>query len=679
MNTLARISRALGRWQSVVSTRQLVANARNWPTARLAFTAYCYCLLLTAFAQPGGYSSQDKGAIKRYESGSECMRLQKWECAESEFTKAAEADPAFVEPRIMLAEIAERSGKDDVAMTRYREAIALNPRFFPVAQLHLADLEFKAGQYAAAEKNYAEYMKQEEEPQRKARAKLGLRNCEFAAKAINQPVPFEPRNLGPNVNSVDPEYYPCITADDGTLMYTRRVKAPEIPIYGMQEDFYVSRRDLEGNWKASIPLPVVNTRAFNEGAGTLSPDGRFLIFTKCALEDGSYGGALSGEGSCDLFISRRIGDRWGVPQNLGTPVNSSHWETQPSMASDGRTIYYIRGSVARDGIKSMDIWTTTMGDDGSWSRPIKLGENINTPYQEESVQIHPDGQTLYFSSNGHPGFGGLDIFMSRKQADGTWGPALNLGYPINSSADENSILVDASGRIAYFASDRAGGLGDLDLYSFELYKEARPLPITYIKGNVFDAGTKAPVEADVQLYDVKTGNLATGAYSDPKTGEFLVCLPSGEYALNASADGYLFFSKNYAVATSTATEPVTLEVPLSPLTAGSTIALRNIFFNTASYELLPTSNAELDKLVKLLQANATLRIELGGHTDNVGADAANLTLSDQRAQAVRDFVIAKGIDATRITAKGYGETKPVATNDTEEGRAQNRRTEVTVL
>ena len=677
--TFVRFLRAVHGSQSAVRSWQLVVNARTWPIVRLVFTAYCYCLLLTSFAQPGGYSSQDKGAIKRYESGSECMRMQKWDCAESEFNKAAEADPAFVEPRIMLAEIAERNGKSEVAMVRYREAIAINPRFFPVAQLHLADLEFKAGQYAAAEKNYAEYMKQEEEPQRKARAKLGLRNCEFAAKAINQPVPFEPKNLGPNVNSAEPEYFPCLTADDGTLIYTRRVKAPEIAVYGMQEDFYVSRRDLEGNWKPSIPLPIVNTRAFNEGAGTLSPDGRFLIFTKCALEDGSYGGALSGEGSCDLFISRRIGDRWGVPHNLGTPVNSSHWETQPSMASDGRTIYYIRGSVARDGIKSMDIWTTTMDDEGAWSKPVKLGENINTPYQEESVQIHPDGRTLYFSSNGHPGFGGLDIFMSRKQADGTWGPALNLGYPINTSADENSVLVDASGKMAYFASDRAGGLGDLDLYSFELYKEARPLPITYIRGTVYDAGTKAPVEADVQLYDLKTGNLATGAYSDPKTSEFLVCLPSGEYALSASADGYLFFSKNYNVATSTVNEPVTLEVPLSPLTAGSTIALRNIFFNTASYDLLPASNAELDKLVKLLQSNPTVRIELGGHTDNVGADAANLTLSDQRAKAVREFVIAKGIEADRITAAGYGETKPIATNDTEEGRAQNRRTEVTVL
>lgn len=639
-----------------------------------------FLLIPSSRAQPGGYSTTDKGAIKRYESGSECMRLRKWECAESEFTKAADADPRFVEPRIMLAEIAEQQGKDDVAMTRYREVMAVAPKFFPTAMLHLADLEFKSGQYAEAEKNYKAFIAQEDEPQRKARAQLGLRNCAFAAKAIQQPVPFEPKNLGPNVNSADPEYYPCLTADDGTLIYTRRVKAPEIQPWGMQEDFYVSRRDLEGNWKPSIPLPVVNTRAFNEGAGTLSPDGRFLIFTKCALADGSYGGSLSGEGSCDLFISRRIGDRWGVPQNLGTPVNSGHWETQPSMASDGRTIYYIRGSVARDGIKSMDIWTTTMGDDGTWSKPMKLGENINTPYQEESVQIHPDGHTLYFSSNGHPGFGGLDIFMSRKQDDGSWGPALNLGYPINTGADENSLLVDASGEVAYFASDRPGGQGDLDLYSFELYKEARPLAVSFIRGVVTDKTTDAPVEADVQLYDLASGKLATGAYSDPKTGEFLVCLPVGRsYALNASSEGYLFYSQNYDVAAGTPKEPYTLDVPLSPLSPGSTISLRNIFFNTASYELLPSSNAELEKLVKLLQTNPSLRIELGGHTDNVGADAANLTLSDQRANAVRDFVVAQGIDAGRITAKGYGETKPVASNDSEEGRAQNRRTEVTVL
>ncbi len=649
---------------------------------------YCLGLLVVlmnllpglTIGQPGGYSTSDKGAIKRYESGVACMQQRKMECAFNEFSKAAQADERFVEPRIMLAEIAEQRGQDGEAIARYREVMAIAPRFFPTAQLHLADLEFRNGQYVEAEKNYKGYLEKEQDPLRKARARLGLDNCTFAARAIQQPVPFEPKNLGPAVNSADPEYYPCITADDATLIYTRRVKDPELIPWGMQEDFMVSHRDAQGAWQAAKPIPTVNTRQYNEGAGTLTPDGRFIVFTKCATEDGSYGGSLQGFGSCDLFISRRIGDRWTPPENLGPPVNSRNWETQPSMASDGRTLYFIRGTQAQDGIKSMDIYTTALQEDGTWSKPEKLGANVNTPYQEESVQIHPDGRTLYFSSNGHPGFGGLDIFVSRKEEDGSWGKALNLGYPINTGADENSLLVSADGEVAYFASDREGGLGDLDLYSFELYPEARPLAVSFIRGKVTDRTNGQPVEADVQLYDLATGKLATGAYSDPRTGEFLVCIPAGRsYALNASSEGYLFFSQNYDVATGTPKEPYTLNVPLSPLTAGSVIALRNIFFNTASYELLPASNAELEKLVQLLRTNTTLRIELGGHTDNVGADAANLTLSDQRAQAVRDFVIAQGIDASRITAKGYGETKPVATNDTEGGRAQNRRTEVTVL
>jgi outer membrane protein OmpA-like peptidoglycan-associated protein len=661
--------------QSAGSSRQLPVRSLS-----LAVALAVNCLLPTVHSQAGGYSTRDKKAIKLYESGNTCLQQKRFDCARSEFRKAADADARFVEPRLMLAEIAEMEGKEQEAIDRYREVMAIAPRFFPAAQLHLADLELRKGEYAAAERNYKGYLEKEQEPQRKARARLGLDNCAFAASAIQQPVPFEPKNLGPNVNSADPEYYPCITADDGTLIFTRRVKAPEIPVYGMQEDFYMSKRGADGAWQPSRPIPTVSNPQYNEGAGTLSPDGRFIIFTKCALEDGSYGGAMKGLGSCDLFISQRVGDRWSPAVNLGTPVNSAHWESQPSLASDGRTLYFVRGRRTGNGVSDMDIYTSRMGDDGAWSKPEKLGPNVNTPWQEESVQIHPDGRTLYFSSNGHPGFGGLDIYVSRLQDDGTWGKAFNLGHPINTAADENSLLVSASGQIAYFASDRPGGFGDLDLYSFELYAEARPLPVSYIRGHVSDKTNGKPVEADVELIDLGTGKLATAAYSDPKTGEFLVCLPSGRsYALNASAEGYLFFSENYDVAAGTPKEPVTLEVPLSPISSGSVITLRNIFFNTASYELLPASNAELEKLVRLLKANPALRIELGGHTDNVGNDAANQKLSEQRANAVRDHVVRQGIDGARITAKGYGETTPVATNDTEEGRAQNRRTEVRVL
>lgn len=643
------------------------------------------CILLAAFvlapsAQAQGirYSTEDKKAIKAYEAGVECMRTRRWSCAESEFTKAANADAKFVEPRLMLAELMSGQGKDNEAIDHYREALAIAPRMHPVAQLHLADLEFRTGQYDAAERNYKAFLEKELDPQRKDRARLGLNSCAFARRAIDQPVPFEPVNLGPGVNTQAPEYYPCVTADDGTLLFTRRVPH-EDPRIVEQEDFYVSRRGADGTWTEARGITSVNSDR-NEGAGTLSPDGRFIIFTACAYVDGSYGQGRRGLGSCDLFISRRIGDRWSPPENLGPPVNTRNWESQPSLASDGRTLYFVRGTQRGDGIANTDIYTTVLGAEGTWSLPEKLGPMINTPMQEESVQIHPDGRTLYFSSNGHPGFGGLDLYVSRKQDDGTWGQALNLGYPINTGADENSLLVNATGNVAYFASDRPGGYGDLDMYGFELYPEARPLPVSYIAGKVTDRTTGKPVEADVELYDVTSGELATAAYSDPKSGEFLVCLPMGRtYALNAGAEGYLFYSQNYEVPEGATKEPYSLDVPLSPLTAGSVIALRNIFFNTASFDLLPASNAELEKLGQLLKTNPTLRIELGGHTDNVGGDAANMTLSDQRAKAVRDHLIGQGIDGGRITAKGYGKTKPVATNDTEEGRALNRRTEVTVL
>jgi outer membrane protein OmpA-like peptidoglycan-associated protein len=630
-----------------------------------------------AIAQPTNYTTKDKKAIKLYESGGDCMRQRKWACAEAELKKAAAIDPAFIEPRIYLAELFEQQDRSTEAIGRWNEVIAISPRYFPTAALHLAELEFAAQRYDDAEKHYRLYLANDDEPMRVAKARLGLLNCDFAREAVKNPVPFEPVNMGAGVNSRFPEYYPCITADDATLLFTRRVDDPSSP-YGMQEDFYVSHR-VDTAWGPSTTIPSVDTKA-NEGAGTLSPDGRFIVFTKCAGVDGTYGEGVRGLGSCDLFISRRLGERWTRPENLGSPLNTRDWESQPSLASDGKTLYFVRAGQARDGLQGMDIYKSVLGDDGAFGKPEPLGKSINTPFQEESVQIHPDGRTLYFSSEGHPGMGGLDIFVSRMQDDGSWGKPENLGYPINTSGDENSVLVGSNGAVAYFASDRPGGRGDLDLYSFELPAAARANAVNYIHGKVTDKTNGQAVEADVQLIDLASGKLATAAYSDPNSGEFLVCLPTGhDYALNASAEGYLFFSQNYTIAQGTAAKPYILDVPLSPITAGSTIALRNIFFNTASAELLPASNAELDVLLRLMKANPDMRIEVGGHTDNVGADADNQKLSEQRAAAVAKFITSYGIDAARVTSKGYGESKPVASNDAEEGRAQNRRTEITVL
>lgn len=650
---------------------------------RILFHPWSWCLLfwfglsVPSLAQPR-YTSTNNKAVKHYEKGAECMRLGYWQCAEGSLRKAAEADPKFIEPRIYLAEMYERRRKGEEAVRYYKEVLDVDPGFFPPASLHLAELELSMGRYEEARAHFELSRRVDQDPQRRLRALKGLADIAFAKEAIKHPVPFDPVNLGPTVNTAQPEYYPAITVDDGMLLFTRLVNDERVPM-GVQEDFFASKRGADGSWGASMPITSVNTMD-NEGAGTLSPDGRFIIFTKCAGPDGTYGPGVKGMGSCDLFISQREGDRWSKPQNLGPPVNTSGWESQPSLASDGRTLYYIHADKARRGDEKMDIYVARIGDDGRFGKPEKLGPNVNTPDREESVQIHPDGKTLYFSSNGHPGMGGLDIYMSRMQEDGTWGPAMNLGYPINTSADENSLLVNASGEVAYFASDRPGGYGDLDLYSFELYPEARPTPVSFIRGRVTDKATGKPLEAEVELYELQQGDLSAATSSDPTTGEFIVCLPQGmDHALNAASPGYLFYSRNYTFAEMNQGAPYQLEVQLARPEPGERIELRNIFFETASYELLPASNVELDKLASLLKGNPAMRIEVGGHTDSVGKDADNQVLSDRRANAVRDFLIAQGIDGARVEAKGYGPSRPVATNDTEEGRAQNRRTEVTVL
>jgi outer membrane protein OmpA-like peptidoglycan-associated protein len=329
------------------------------------------------------------------------------------------------------------------------------------------------------------------------------------------------------------------------------------------------------------------------------------------------------------------------------------------------------------GLGETDIYVSTLRPDGSWGAPVNLGSKINTPGKEESVFIHPDGKTLYFGSNGHIGMGGLDLYVSRMNENGEWGDPVNLGYPINTYADENSILVGPSGDVAYFASNRAGGLGGLDLYKFDLYEAARPGKITYVKGKVYDAISKAPLGAHFELIDLETGKAVIESDANSGNGEFLVTLPIDKnYALNVSQSGYLFYSENFALKElADKSKPFLMDVPMQPIDTGSIVELKNVFFETAKFDLKPESRAELNKLVNFLNLNKTMRGELSGHTDNVGDKKMNLTLSLNRAKAVYDYLVANGIDPKRLTYKGFGDTKPKVKNDSDINRAINRRTE----
>ncbi len=636
-------------------------------------------LSLNVLAQPGPrYSIDDKKAIKKYEEAMAAYELGDMQGTIGQLTDLTEKYPTFIEPNLLLAQIYGDTKQMDLAISWLERGLKIDERFFVDGWLTLAQCEQSIGNYVAAENAATKYIQLPDSNKKKEDlARLILSSCAFAKEALQYPVPFEPKNLGNEVNTDQSEYYPCVTADGSTLLFTRLVRDSQA-FNGRQEDFYVANKK-DNSWTNVLPIAEINT-PMNEGAPTLSPDGQVIIFTACEDLAGNWGGTREGVGSCDLFYAYKRGNAWVEPQNIGQVVNSYGWESQPSFAADGRTLYFVRGRFVGGGIKEQDIYVAYITADGSWTKPVPISGKVNTPYEEESVMIHPDGKTLFFSSNGHSGMGGLDIFMSRMLPDGTWGKPVNLGYPINTFKDENSLLVSSDGELAFFASDREGGYGGLDLYSFELYDEIRPAAVTYVRGIVTDAVTSKNLEAKFDLIDLETGKTVVESYSNALSGEFLFCIPGGkDYALNVNKKSYLFHSENFSLKNYNRIEPYQLDVKLQPITEDSRIVLNNIFFETNSYLLLPASEVELNKLYMMLTQNASLKIEIGGHTDNVGSDEDNQKLSEKRAAEVVAYLVKRGIDPTRLTSVGYGEKMPIESNDTEAGRAKNRRTELRVL
>ena len=626
---------------------------------------------------PGQYTSVNKKAISAFENAIKLYQAGKDADAEKELLKAIEKDASFIEPHLLFADILQVRNQPEKAIDEYVKAISISPGFNLNNFYNLASLEVSLGRYEDAKKDFESFFKKVHiNPDTKEIAERNLANCNFAINAMKHPVPFEPKNLGPSINSNLDEYFPAITADGQTYFYTRNNRTTEIP---MQEDFLVSKK-VNGEWAPSVLIGNGINTSGNEGAPCISADGQILFFVACdEKNDGVYPGGRKGYGSCDIFYSTEVGSYWSKPYNMGPAINSSQYETQPSFSADGKTLYFV--SARPGGFGETDIWCSTLSDQGAWARPVNLGNRINTPGKEETVFIHPDGKTLYFGSNGHIGMGGLDLYVSRMNDKGEWGEAVNLGYPINTYADENSILVGPSGDLAYLASSRAGGFGGLDLYQFDLYEAARPGKITYAKGKVYDIKTKAALGAHFELIDLASGASVIESDANSGNGEFLVTLPvDKDYGLNVSQKGYLPYSENFSLKEITdISKPFLLDVPMQPIDTGSIWELKNVFFETAKFDLKPESKAELNKLISFLNLNKTLRGELSGHTDNVGDKKSNLTLSLNRAKSVYDYLVAGGIDAKRLTYKGYGDTRPKVKNDSDENRAKNRRTEFKVI
>ncbi|MDA8670313.1 hypothetical protein N9L60_05095, partial [Flavobacteriales bacterium] len=502
---------------------------------RLLLFVISFFLLSSYSSQSALYSSYNKKAIKLYEKAIVCYQdisplngRGNLTGAEEYLLKSLDKDSTFSEAYILLSQVKVKMGDINSAIFYKEKMMAVNPIVPLVEYFYLAGMHMAIGSYEKCLKNAVRYKNSPLADQRyMGSIDKMIENCQFAIEAIKNPVDFDPINLGSSINSELPEYFPSITADDSTFLFTRRVNDLSAP-GGRQEEIFVSKKTPSNNWSnSSLVSNAINTK-YNEGAPTFSSDGQYIIFVGCetgAKGDYQYGGDRKGYGSCDLFYSQNNGRNWSKPVNLGPKINSKHWETQPSFSSDGKTLYFIRGMTydrQRRNPNNQDIYVTTITEDGQWSNPKKISSNINTPYREESVQIHPDGKTLYFASNGHPGMGGLDIYMSRKLEDDSWSKPINLGYPVNTFVDENSILISPKGDLGYFSSNRDGGFGDLDLYSFILNDQFKPQPITYLKGKIIDADTKLALTASFELSDLEKDNLISQMQSKPGNGEFLI-------------------------------------------------------------------------------------------------------------------------------------------------------------
>jgi outer membrane protein OmpA-like peptidoglycan-associated protein/Tol biopolymer transport system component len=627
---------------------------------------------LQSFSQ-GNYNSTSKSAIESFEKARKYFDNRDDENAIKLLKKAIKTDAEFIEAYMMIAQIYKDRKEFTEAISYFEKGLEIRPKFNPPGFLVLADVEMGQGMYAGALAHAQRFLELGDfKKVSKSDALKFIENCRFALDKFNSPVPFQPVNLGDSVNSIYNEYWPSLSLDESKLIIT--VLDPADPSQTaqktqFQEDFYESFRNADGTWsKRKNVGPPLNTND-NEGAQTISADGRFLFFTAC--------NRFEGEGKCDIYFSENVNGKWSVPANLGYPVNSAYSEKHPSVSPDGRKLFFASDRPGTLG--GLDIWMSKKESNGSWSFPENLGENINTTGNEQSPFIHPDNQSLYFCSEGHQNMGKGDIFISRLDSNNSWMPAINLGYPINTWNNELGLIVNAAGEKAYYASDRLANRG-LDIYEFPLYIEARPVPVSYMKGRVHNAQTWKGIEAIFQLIDLETGNLVTES-SSSEEGDFLISLPSGRnYALNVSKPGFLFYSENFSLAeTHSRTDPFLKDVPLSQIKTGEKVILKNVFYGFDSYEVKPESQSEINKIIEFLNLNPRVQIEISGHTDNIGNSQYNQTLSEKRAKAVVDYIISKGIASNQLSFKGYGSSVPIGTNDTEEGRSINRRTELRIV
>lgn len=589
------------------------------------------------------------------------------------------------------------------ALPFFEKAVQLNPQVVPDINYYLARGNHLQRQWDKAIEYYkksSQYFDPKDDRVRIEDCDKKIKECGYGKDYEKNPIRAFIDNAGPEVNSAYPDYGPVISADESIMFMTSRRpgstggQQSEGAFYF--EDIYISK-NLGGKWMIAVNAgKPINTEGHDATVG-LSADGTTLLIY------------LDDKGDGNIYACEQKGEFWNKPDKVSSNINTKSHESSASLSADGTTLYFV--SNKEGGTGRHDIYYAKKDEKGKWGKAINLGPVINTKYNEESVFIHPDGKTLYFSSEGHSSSGGYDIFKSVfNEKTQQWSVPENMGYPVNSPDDDIDFVLSASGKHGYFSSFKMDGYGEKDIYLITFLGVEKPpvmnnednllasltapvkeqvsmqkveiqtAQLTILKGIISDAFTKKPLEADIELVDNQLNKVIATFKSNSASGRYLVSLPAGKnYGIAVKKEGYLFHSENFDIPMTASYQEVVKDIELKNIKVGTKIVLRNIFFDFDKATLRPESKTELERLIQLLNDIPTLKIEISGHTDSKGSDEYNITLSKNRAQAVVDYLIKAGISSSRLVSAGYGETKPIDTNDTDEGRQNNRRTEFEIL
>ena len=623
---------------------------------RLFFYAIVVLFSLT------GLQAQQKKSLKLYEKSELELRARNFGGAIEILKKIIEKDPTYGAPYLRLATTFSVLQEKDSALTYYERFTEVTPfsKVNPSLWITIANMHFQKGNYEQAKNALANA---NTESKLSPQVDHLAANIEYSLRAIQKPKVIELERLPDEVNKFRLQYFPVLTVDNQQIIYTAQgIERDENLVISYKKD---------GKWTPAQSIsPFINS-SFNEGACTISADGRTLIFTSC--------NGRQSMGSCDLYITYRVGDSWSIPKNLGPTVNSVDWESQPALSADGKTLYFA--SSRPGGLGARDIWVTHM-EDSEWTKPQNLGSNVNTSEDDITPFIHVNGQSLFFSSKGRQGMGGYDMYLCTKEEKG-WSRPVNLGYPINTFNDEVGIFITADGQTAYFSKEIAehGTIVRSDIMKFEIVNDTLVRNTSsYITGRVLNEETNAPLQADFHMADLNQQDIVYKVSSDSVTGRYFLVLTQGrEYGVFVSKENYLFEDLTFEARSNTLLQPDTIDIYLKPIKDGVSMILENVYFEFNEYTLDKRSLAELDQIYGYLKNNSRINVRIEGYTDNIGTEMYNKDLSTKRAMSVYNYLRDKGIVADRLSFEGYGSSKPIDSNDSEEGRKRNRRIEFRVI